>query len=236
MNALTEWKLCRQLKKLRILGRVFGLKPARTTEGAEESMRIAKWAPSVDLTEEDKGWLVKADLPEVNKENVKVVVENNLLTIAGDKKYYRIEHSYGNFPRSITLPDSTDGAKLNADLKNDVLEVNLPKIEKTKPIGDEGGQQQRSRYIDRLVKKYTVFASMEDLLNAEGTYRPSLYLPFGEQWLRHEVNLIADEYNRRQEARGDPRRAFRLRANAEERRRALLQREDQATRSAQAGE
>jgi hypothetical protein len=122
----------------------------------------------------------------------------------------RIERSYGHFLRSFTLPDGADAAKLNADLKNGVLEVHLPKSDKTKPLEVNGSQQQRDRYIDRLVKKYTALGSMEDLLKANGTYRPSLYLPSGERWMRHEVNLIADEYNRRQEARGDPRRAFRL--------------------------
>jgi HSP20 family protein len=223
MNALTEWKPCRQLKKLRILGRMFGLKPARTTNGAKESIRIAKGATSVDFIEGDKEWLVKAGLPEVKKENVKVVVENGVLTIAGgskfekekkDKKHHRSERTCGNFLRSFTLPEGADGSKLDAEFKDGVLTVHLPKSENTKPLGDEG-EQQRSRQIDRLVKKYTTFGSMEDLLNAEGIYRPSLYLPFGERWLRHEVNLVADEYNRRQEARGDPRRAFRLRANAD---------------------
>jgi hypothetical protein len=78
---------------------------------------------------------------------------------------------------------------------------------------DDGSRQQRDRYLDRLVEKYTDFASMEDLVNAKGTYRPSLYLRSGERWIRYEVNLIADEYNRRQETCGDTRRAFRLAAN-----------------------
>jgi hypothetical protein len=154
----------------------------------------------------------------VKKKNVKVVVENGVLTIAGESKFEKEKKDKkhrrsGNFLRSFTLPEGADGSKLDAEFKDGVPTVHLPKSENTKPLGDEG-EKQRSRHIDRLVKKYTTFASMEDLLNAEGIYRPSLYLPSGERWLRDEVNLIADEYNRRQEARGDPRRAFRLGAGA----------------------
>ena len=105
-------------------------------------MTITQWAPSVDIIEDDKEYLVKADLPEVKKEDVKVTVENGVLTITGerkfekeekDKKYHRIERSYGNFFRSFTLPDAADGSKVNAEFKDGVLKVHLPKSEKTKP-------------------------------------------------------------------------------------------------------
>ena len=105
-------------------------------------MTITEWAPFVDIIEDEKEWLVKADLPEVKKEEVKVTVENGVLTITGerkfekeekDKKYHRIERSYGNFLRSFTLPDGTDGSKVNAEFKDGVLKVHLPKGEKAKP-------------------------------------------------------------------------------------------------------
>ena len=105
-------------------------------------MTITEWAPSVDIIEDEKEWLVKADLPEVKKEEVKVTVENGVLTITGerkfekeekDKKYHRIERSYGNFLRSFTLPDGADGSKVNAEFKDGVLKVHLPKGEKAKP-------------------------------------------------------------------------------------------------------
>ena len=124
------------------LARLFGLSPARTGNGGQEAMTITQWAPSVDIIEDDKEWLVKADLPEVKKEDVKVTVENGVLTITGerkfekeekDKKYHRIERSYGNFFRSFTLPDAADGSKVNAEFKDGVLQVHLPKSEKTKP-------------------------------------------------------------------------------------------------------
>jgi HSP20 family protein len=124
------------------LARFFGLSPARLTNGEKEAMSVTEWAPSVDIIEDDKEWLVKADLPEVKKEDVKVTVENGVLTITGErklekeeknKKYHRIERSYGNFLRSFTLPDAADGSKVSAEFKDGVLKVHLPKGEKAKP-------------------------------------------------------------------------------------------------------
>jgi HSP20 family protein len=96
----------------------------------------------VDISEDDKEWLVKADLPEVKKEDVKVTVENGVLTITGErrfekedtgKKYHRVERSYGNFFRSFSLPEGADGGKVAADFKDGVLKVHLPKSESVKP-------------------------------------------------------------------------------------------------------
>jgi len=103
---------------------------------------VAEWAPRVDISEDDKEWLVKADLPEMKKEDVKVTVENGVLTITGErkfekeeknKKFHRIERSYGNFYRSFTLPDGADPDKVSAGFKDGVLNVHLPKSEKAKP-------------------------------------------------------------------------------------------------------
>ena len=143
MNTLTRWDPFKEMEETQNrLARFFGLTPARLPNGDKESMTITEWAPSVDIIEDDKEWLVKADLPEVRKEDVKVTVENGVLTITGerkiekeekDKKYHRIERSYGNFLRSFTLPDAADGAKVNAEFKEGVLKVHLPKSEKAKP-------------------------------------------------------------------------------------------------------
>ena len=143
MNALTRWDPFKEMEETHNrLAHLFGLSPARTGNGGQEAMTITQWAPSVDIIEDDKEWLVKADLPEVKKEDVKVTVENGVLTITGerkfekeekDKKYHRIERSYGNFFRSFTLPDAADGSKVSAEFKDGVLKVHLPKSEKTKP-------------------------------------------------------------------------------------------------------
>ena len=137
MNALVRWDPFKEMNETHNrLAHFFGLSPARTGNGGQEVMTITQWAPSVDIIEDDKEWLVKADLPEVRKEDVKVTVESGVLTITGerkfekeekDKKYHRIERSHGNFFRSFTLPDAADGSKANAGFKDGVLMVHLPK-------------------------------------------------------------------------------------------------------------
>jgi HSP20 family protein len=116
-----------------------GLTPARAAGNEKELMTVSEWAPSVDITEDEKEFLVKADLPEVRKEDVKVTVENGVLMITGERKfekeekgrkYHRVERSYGNFLRSFTLPDTVDGAKVAAEFKDGVLKVHLPNTEK----------------------------------------------------------------------------------------------------------
>ena len=143
MNSLTPWNPFKEMEDLQSrLAKVFGLAPARVGNGAEELMTVAEWTPSVDITEDDKEWLVKADLPELKKEDVKVTVENGVLTISGErklekeeknKKYHRIERAYGAFVRSFSVPDGADAEKVNAEFKDGVLKVHLPKSEKAKP-------------------------------------------------------------------------------------------------------
>jgi HSP20 family protein len=143
MNALTRWDPFKEMEDMQSrMARLFGLAPARVANGDKESMTVAEWAPLVDITEDEKEWVVKADLPEVKKEDVNVTVENGVLTITGerkfekeekDKKYHRIERSYGNFLRSFTLPDAADSSKVTAEFKDGVLKVHLPKGEKAKP-------------------------------------------------------------------------------------------------------
>jgi len=110
-------------------------------EGGEEDFTVTEWSPAVDIAEDDKEYIVKAELPGLNKENIKVSVEGSVLSIAGErkvekeeknKKYHRIERSYGSFTRSFTLPDDASGEKVNAEFKDGVLKVHLPKEEKAK--------------------------------------------------------------------------------------------------------
>lgn len=143
MNTLTRWDPFKEMEDLQgRFARLFGLSPARAANGEKELLTVAEWAPSVDISEDDKEWLVKADLPEVKKEDLKVTVEDGMLTITGerklekeekDKKYYRIERSYGNFFRSFALPVGAEGSKVNAEFKDGVLRVHLPKNDKAKP-------------------------------------------------------------------------------------------------------
>ena len=142
MNALTRWDPFKEMDDVQHrLANFFGLASPLVTAGGQELMTVAKWAPSVDISEDNKEWLLKADLPEVKKEDVKVAVENGVLTVTGerkfekeekDKKYHRIERSYGNFFRSFALPEGADGAKVSAEFKDGVLKAHLPKNEKAK--------------------------------------------------------------------------------------------------------
>ena len=95
-----------------------------------------------DITEDDKEYLIKAELPEMSKEDVKVTVENGVLTIAGErkfekeekkKKYHRVERGYGSFVRTFALPEDADADRVKAQFKQGILEVHLPKNEKAKP-------------------------------------------------------------------------------------------------------
>ena len=139
----TRWDPFKEMEEMaNRMGTVFGLAPARVHSGTEEIMTVPEWSPLVDITEDEKEYIVKAELPEVKKEDVKVTVEEGVLTISGErkfekeekgKKYHRIERSYGSFLRSFSLPDAADGTKINAEFKDGVLRVHLPKTEKAKP-------------------------------------------------------------------------------------------------------
>jgi HSP20 family protein len=143
MNALTRWNQLKELEALRHgLGSLFGRPPALGPEGQEEQIAVPEWAPLVDISEDDKEYLIKAELPEVRKEDVKVTAEEGTLTIQGErkfekeekgKKYHRVERAYGSFGRSFSLPDDASPAKVSAEFKDGVLTVHLGKTEKAKP-------------------------------------------------------------------------------------------------------
>jgi len=100
------------------------------------------WSPAVDIFESENELVLKADLPDVDLKDIDVRVENQTLTIAGERKfekdektkgYHRIERSYGNFTRSFAVPNSFDTESINAAYRNGVLTVTLPKKEAAKP-------------------------------------------------------------------------------------------------------
>jgi HSP20 family protein len=112
------------------------------TPFAEETFPLTKWAPVCDIYETEKEIMVKAELPGVKKENVSVSIENNLLTLYGERKfeeetkkenYHRVERTYGEFMRSFTLPAFVDNAKIQAEFKDGILTLTLPKLEEAKP-------------------------------------------------------------------------------------------------------
>lgn len=103
---------------------------------------FADWAPAIDVQESDSEYLVKADLPAVKREDVKVSVEDGILAVEGErkqereeknKKYHRIERSYGKFVRRLAVPTDVDALKVAAEFKEGVLSVHLPKSPAAKP-------------------------------------------------------------------------------------------------------
>ena len=137
-----EWNPFQELKEFenRLAG-FFGRAPMRAEGDKQEAISIAGWAPLVDISEDSKEYLVKAELPEVKKDDVLVTVENGVLAICGerraekeekDKKYHRVERAYGRFERSFTLPDGADANRITAEFKDGLLKVHLPKTESAK--------------------------------------------------------------------------------------------------------
>ena len=134
MNTLTRWDPFKEMDELqRRLGSIIGLTPPRPVNGKEE-MTVAQWLPLVDITEDDQAYLIKAELPEVKKGDVKVTVENGVLTLCGERKfekeeenkrYHRIERSYGSFARSFAVPEDADATKVAAEFKDGLLTVRL---------------------------------------------------------------------------------------------------------------
>ena len=123
------------------LASLFGRPLPGNGEGERNSITLADWTPLVDVSEDGKEYLIKADLPGVKKEDVKVSIDNGVLTLSGERrsekeekgqKFHRIEKSYGSFQRSFTLPEGTDDAKIVAEFKDGVLNVRLPKSETAK--------------------------------------------------------------------------------------------------------
>ncbi|MGD9727296.1 MAG: Hsp20/alpha crystallin family protein [Nitrospiraceae bacterium] len=140
--ALVKWDPFRDLEEMSDrLNRIFA-RPAAWQGQGKEIMTVADWTPTVDISETEAEYVIKAELPEVKKEEVKVTVEDGVLTILGErkqekeekgKKFHRIERAYGRFVRSFTLPDSVDEALVKAEYADGVLNLHLPKSEKAKP-------------------------------------------------------------------------------------------------------
>ena len=143
MNALKRWNQLKDLEAFQHgLDSLLGRAPVRRPEGQDEHLAAAEWSPLVDISEDDKEYLIKAELPEVKKEDVKVTAVEGTLTIMGERKfetevkgrkYHRVERAYGSFGRSFSLPDDASPAKVTAEFNNGLLVVHLVKDEKAKP-------------------------------------------------------------------------------------------------------
>ncbi len=139
--ALVRWNPFHELEDMQTrLNRLFDESPfQRSREGGTS---LSAWSPAVDVQETDNEYLIKADLPDVKKEDVKVALLEGALTIEGErqqekeekgKKFHKIEREYGKFVRRFVLPTEVDSSKVQAEFKNGVLNVHLPKAAVAKP-------------------------------------------------------------------------------------------------------
>ena len=143
LKASLSWDPFREMEEAQNkLLSLFGRNWPRWRSEPDEGFTLAEWMPPVDIEESDKEYLIKTELPGMKKEEVKLTVEGGTLSISGerkaekeekDKKYHRVERSYGAFARSFALPEGTMAEKISAEFKDGVLMVHLPKDDKAKP-------------------------------------------------------------------------------------------------------
>ena len=143
MNIMNRWDPSRGAMTLQEqFGRMFGEVPERT---GEES-NLTAWAPAVDIYETENELVIKADLPEVNPQDLDIRVANNILTIRGERKfekkvneenYLRIERAYGSFSRSFSLANSVKSDEIKADYQNGALTLHIPKVRGNEAEADQ---------------------------------------------------------------------------------------------------
>ena len=139
MNTLARWNPLKDVDEMH--NRLMNVLLPHSN-GSETAISPAAWSPSVDIIEDDGGYTITAELPEVKKENVKVTLENGVLTLTGERKlekeengrkYHRIERSYGSFLRSFTLPENADPSGVEARFSDGLLKVHVRKSEQARP-------------------------------------------------------------------------------------------------------
>ena len=138
LNKVITWNPLREMEQAtqnRFNPLFLGGFPNRMGSDEIHSLAVADWSPEVDISEDDQGYLLKADLPEMKKDDVRVTVEDGVLSVSGErktekedhkKKFHRIERSFGTFRRSFTLPEDADSTKVTAEFHDGVLKVHLP--------------------------------------------------------------------------------------------------------------
>jgi HSP20 family protein len=139
MNSITRWDPFRNLTAFQDhFNRVF----ESSLKANQDNSTLTTWAPAVDIYETENELVLKADLPDVDEKDIDIRIENNMLTIRGERKfeqsvkednYLRVERTYGTFSRSFSLPNSVNTEAIQATYKNGVLSVQLPKRAESKP-------------------------------------------------------------------------------------------------------
>ncbi len=140
MSSIMRWDPFRTLTTLQDeVNRLFDGNLGRTSR---EASTLSAWAPAVDIVENEKELVLKADLPDLNEKDIDVRIENNMLTFSGERKYekdvkednfLRVERAYGSFSRSFSLPNTVNTEAIKAEYKNGVLTVRVPKREEARP-------------------------------------------------------------------------------------------------------
>jgi HSP20 family protein len=139
MNTITRWDQSRSLTSLQDqVNRLFEDNFTRDRSGHAD---LATWAPPVDIYETENELVVKVDLPDLQEKDIDVRVENNMLTIRGERKfddvnednYLRVERAYGSFMRSFSLPNTVSSDNIRAEYHNGVLTLHMAKLEESKP-------------------------------------------------------------------------------------------------------
>lgn len=146
MTYVTKWDPFKELDNLQNrIGYLFDHNTQKSCDSSSEANQArADWAPVVDITEDDQGYLIEAELPRVKREDVKIRVVDGQLSISGErafkreeqddaKKYHRVERSYGRFERRFRLPEDVEADQVKAEFADGVLSVSVPKSEKSKP-------------------------------------------------------------------------------------------------------
>ncbi|MGZ4186213.1 MAG: Hsp20/alpha crystallin family protein [Solirubrobacteraceae bacterium] len=129
---LIRWEPARELREMNRFFNTFG------NGGAV----MRRWSPAMDVVESEDNYVLRVDLPGVSEGDVKIELDDNVLTISGERKsahkdtkegYYRVERAYGSFSRMLTLPEGVDADSISANFDRGVLEVKIPKPEQRKP-------------------------------------------------------------------------------------------------------
>src|SRR4051794_14172233 len=157
--ALIRWEPVREINTIQSeMNRLFNTlfeSPSQAGNGTSGGSALRRWIPAMDLVETEDDFALRADLPGLSEQDVNIELEDNVLTISGERKaareerkegYYRVERPSGAFARSLTLPEGIDPDRVRASFDRGVLEVRVPKPEQRKPrkvtISAGGGSQQ----------------------------------------------------------------------------------------------
>lgn len=138
-HTLARWNPLRELEEFQ--NRILGAFPRRGGNGDGQDSLATEWMPLVDIAEKDHEYLITSEIPQVKKENVKVMMESGMLTISGERrfekeektKYHRVERSYGSFMRSFALPEDADPSGVSAEFSDGVLQIHVRKSEAARP-------------------------------------------------------------------------------------------------------